>query len=150
MTALNRRVFLATTAATVATPTALGAKECPTMDWITMSLEARNLAYNNVEHVGPDNARKKTEGWAAASKRLREPHTRVCVAVLRFVSKKGHPSGTCSSSPVPTAGSVFACGSLFSSTLDEPQCAAICEVANSRPARSRSCPLRASNRAATC
>ena len=24
-----------------------------------MSLEVRNLAYNNVEHVGPDNARKK-------------------------------------------------------------------------------------------
>ena len=64
MTAFNRRVFLATTAATVATPTVLGAKECPTMDWITMSLEARNLAYNNVEHVGPENARKKTEGWA--------------------------------------------------------------------------------------
>ena len=72
MTALDRRVFLATTAATVATPTVLGAKECPTMDWITMSLEARNLAYNNVEHVGPDTARKKTEGWAAASKTLRE------------------------------------------------------------------------------
>src|SRR5262249_45081255 len=72
MTALDRRAFLATTAACVATPTALGAKECPTMDWITMSLEARNLAYNNVEHVGPENARKKTEGWAAASKTLRE------------------------------------------------------------------------------
>jgi hypothetical protein len=42
------------------------------MDWITMSLEARNLAYNNVEHVGPENARKKTEGWAAASQTLRE------------------------------------------------------------------------------
>src|SRR6516164_2437575 len=41
------------------------------MDWITMSLEARNLAYNNVEHVGPENARKKTEEWAAASKLLR-------------------------------------------------------------------------------
>jgi arylformamidase len=72
MTALDRRAFMATTAVCVATPTALGAKECPTMDWITMSLEARNLAYNNVEHVGPDNARKKTEGWAAASKTLRE------------------------------------------------------------------------------
>ena len=72
MTALDRRVFMATTAACVATPTTLGAKECPTMDWITMSLEARNLAYNNVEHVGPENARKKTEGWAAASKTLRE------------------------------------------------------------------------------
>src|SRR5438093_1393717 len=74
MTALDRRAFVAATVAGIATPTALGAKECPTagMDWITMSLEARNLAYNNVEHVGPDNARKKTEGWAAASKTLRE------------------------------------------------------------------------------
>ncbi len=52
MTALDRRAFMVTTAASIATPTALGAKECPTMDWITMSLEARNLAYNNVEHVG--------------------------------------------------------------------------------------------------
>ena len=37
------------------------------MDWITMSLQTRNPAYNNVEHVGPENARKKTEAWAAAS-----------------------------------------------------------------------------------
>src|SRR5215468_12428131 len=73
MTALGRRAFMAATAASIAAPTA-GAKECPTagMDWITMSLEDRNLAYNNVEHVGPENARKKTEGWAAASKTLRE------------------------------------------------------------------------------
>ncbi|MPZ40690.1 MAG: alpha/beta hydrolase fold domain-containing protein [Rhizobiales bacterium] len=42
------------------------------MDWQTMSLTERNLAYNNVEHVGPDFARKKTEEWAAASKDLRE------------------------------------------------------------------------------
>jgi hypothetical protein len=74
MTAPNRRSFMAATAASIATPVSLGAKECPTagMDWITMSLEARNLAYNNVEHVGPENARKKTEVWAAASKMLRE------------------------------------------------------------------------------
>ena len=66
MTALDRRAIMAATAAGIATPTALGAKGCPIvgMDWITMSLEARNLAYNNVEHVGPENARKKTEGWA--------------------------------------------------------------------------------------
>jgi len=37
-----------------------------------MSLEARNLAYNNVAHVGPDFARQKTESWAAASKVFRE------------------------------------------------------------------------------
>jgi hypothetical protein len=57
-----------------AAPTALVAKECPTVgiNWITMSLEARNLACNKVEHGGPENARKKTEDWAAASKTLRE------------------------------------------------------------------------------
>ena len=78
MTALGRRVFMAATAASIAAPTA-GAKECPTagMDWITMSLEDRNLAYNNVEHVGPENARKKAEGWAAASKTLREQRPKV-------------------------------------------------------------------------
>src|SRR5262245_22743177 len=57
MTALDRRTLMAVTIAGIATPTTLGAKECPTMDWITISLQARNLAYNNVEHVGPENAR---------------------------------------------------------------------------------------------
>src|SRR5262249_7619504 len=71
MTALDRRTLMAVTVAGIATATTLGAKECA-MDWITMSLEARNLAYNNVEHVGPENARKKTEEWAAASQTLRE------------------------------------------------------------------------------
>jgi len=76
MTAPDRRSFMAATAASIAMPVGLGAKECPTagMDWITMSLAARNLAYNNVEHVGPENARKKTEDWMAASKILREQH----------------------------------------------------------------------------
>jgi arylformamidase len=74
MTALNRRAFLAATAASVVAPTVAHAKECPAagMDWMTMSLEARNLAYFNVAHVGPDFARQKTESWAAASKVLRE------------------------------------------------------------------------------
>ena len=42
MTAPDRRSFMAATAASIATPVGLGAKECPTagMDWITMSLEA--------------------------------------------------------------------------------------------------------------
>ena len=72
MTALDRRTLMAVTVAGIATPSTLGANECATMDWITMSLEARNLAYNNVEHVGPENARKKTEEWAAASQTLRQ------------------------------------------------------------------------------
>lgn len=41
------------------------------MDWNTMTLEARNLAYNNVEHVGPAFARGKTEGWLHISQDLR-------------------------------------------------------------------------------
>jgi arylformamidase len=78
MTALNRRSFVAATAASVIAPAALGAKEVPNagMDWMTMSLEARNLAYNNVAHVGAEVARKKTESWAAASKVLREQRSK--------------------------------------------------------------------------
>ncbi len=41
------------------------------MDWMTMSLEARNLAFNNVANVGAEFVRQKTEGWGAASKALR-------------------------------------------------------------------------------
>jgi arylformamidase len=71
---MDRRVFMAAAAAGVLAPTVTPAKECPAagMDWMTMSLEARNLAYFNVAHVGPDFARAKTESWAAASKGLRE------------------------------------------------------------------------------
>src|SRR5262245_30324205 len=41
------------------------------MNWMTMSLEARDLAFNNVAHAGAEFARKKTEEWAAASTALR-------------------------------------------------------------------------------
>jgi hypothetical protein len=54
MTGFNRRSFMAATAAAVATPSVAGARECmKNYDWETMSLEARNLAFNNVVHVGP-------------------------------------------------------------------------------------------------
>ena len=43
-----------------------------TYDWETMSLEDRNLAFNNVAHVTPEFAQKKTEEWAAATTKLRE------------------------------------------------------------------------------
>ncbi len=46
------------------------------MDWMTMSLEARNLAYNNVAHVGPDVTRRKNESWEAASNALRAQRPR--------------------------------------------------------------------------
>jgi arylformamidase len=41
------------------------------MDWMTMSLEARNLAFNNVAHVGAEVAQAKREEWTAASQALR-------------------------------------------------------------------------------
>jgi arylformamidase len=76
--ALNRRAFVAATAASVVTPTVAGARECPAagMDWMTMSLEARNLAYFNVAHVGAEFAKQKTDSWAAASKGFREKRSK--------------------------------------------------------------------------
>ena len=68
--ALTRRALAAATAAGVVAPTV--ARPAAGMDWMTMSLEARNLAYFNVAHVGADFARQKTESWTAASKGLRE------------------------------------------------------------------------------
>jgi hypothetical protein len=74
MTVLDRRSFMAATAAVVV-PNGTCAKECTkSYDWETMSLSERNLAFNNVAHVGPDFARKKTEEWAAASATLRARH----------------------------------------------------------------------------
>jgi hypothetical protein len=54
--AINRRAFVTATAAGIASPTFARATECPAagMDWMNMSLEARNLAYNNGAHVGLD------------------------------------------------------------------------------------------------
>ena len=63
--AINRRAFVTATAAGIASPTFARATECPAagMDWMNMSLEARNLAYNNGAHVELDYARIKTESW---------------------------------------------------------------------------------------
>lgn len=74
MSAPSRRDVIVASAATVLAPAAAGASEClrPGMDWQTMSLEQRNLAYNNVVQVGADYAKQKAEEWAAASKILRQ------------------------------------------------------------------------------
>jgi arylformamidase len=73
MAGLDRRAFMAMTAVSLIAPPIIFGRECVAkdMDWQTMSLEARNLAFNNVAHVGPEFARGKVEGWAAASKSLR-------------------------------------------------------------------------------
>jgi hypothetical protein len=72
MTDFNRRLFLAATAAAVAAPKVASALEATNnMDWETMSLNARNAAFNNVAHVGPDIARQKAEAWAADSAKVR-------------------------------------------------------------------------------
>jgi hypothetical protein len=76
MTTFNRRSFMATTAAAVAAGTAAEARECTKdYDWETMSLEERNLAFNNVAQVTPEFARKKTEEWTAATAKLRAQHS---------------------------------------------------------------------------
>jgi arylformamidase len=73
MAAFNRRSFLTATAAVVAASTAAEARECTrTYDWETMSLEERNLAFNNVAQVTPEFAAKKTQEWTAATAKLRE------------------------------------------------------------------------------
>jgi acetyl esterase/lipase len=73
MADFDHRLFLAATAAAVATPNVASELEATKiMDWQTMSLDARNAAFNNVAHVGPDIARQKTEAWAAESAKLRE------------------------------------------------------------------------------
>lgn len=41
------------------------------MDWMTMSLEARNLAFNNVAHVGAEVAQARRAERSAASRALR-------------------------------------------------------------------------------
>jgi arylformamidase len=75
MSALDRRAFMAATAATAVAPAILGAKEiAPGLDWATMSLEQRNLAFNNTLHVGADIVRGKAEAWTAESAQLRAQH----------------------------------------------------------------------------
>lgn len=40
-------------------------------DWNHMSAEQRNAAYNNVQHVGPEVARAKTDAWLQKSREMR-------------------------------------------------------------------------------
>ena len=73
MTTFDRRSLMASAAAAVAATSVAQARECAkTYDWETMSLGDRNLAFNNVAHVTPEFAQKKTEEWTAATTRLRE------------------------------------------------------------------------------
>jgi hypothetical protein len=68
MTTFDRRSFMAATASALVANTAAEARECTKdYDWETMSLEERNLAFNNVAQVTPEFARKKTEEWTAAT-----------------------------------------------------------------------------------
>jgi arylformamidase len=75
MTTFDRRSFMTATAAVVSAGTVAEARECTrTYDWETMSLDERNLAFNNVAQVTPEFAGKKTEEWTAATAKLREQH----------------------------------------------------------------------------
>ena len=69
---LDRRSFMAATAAAVVAPNVTDAKECTkSYDWETMSLEARNLAFNNVAHVGLDSPERKLKSGPGFSATLR-------------------------------------------------------------------------------
>jgi len=57
------------------------------MDWITISLQARQSRIQNVEHVGPENARKKTEAWAAASQNNLKQTTVSALRTVRSCAK---------------------------------------------------------------
>ena len=46
----------------------------PMPDWETMSLQERNLAYNNRAHVGDAVAQRHLDTWTAASQQLRAAH----------------------------------------------------------------------------
>jgi len=75
MTTFDRRSFMTATAAVVAGSAVAEARECTrTYDWETMSLDERNLAFNNVVQVTPAFAAKKTEEWTVATAKLREQH----------------------------------------------------------------------------
>lgn len=77
MTTFDRRSLMAATAATVTASSVADARGCTKpYDWETMSLDERNLAFNNVAHVTPEFAQKKTEEWTAAIKELREQRPR--------------------------------------------------------------------------
>jgi arylformamidase len=75
MKTLDRRSFVGSTVAIAALGSVAEAGECTrSYDWETMSLEERNLAFNNVAQVTPEFAAKKTEEWTAATSKLREQH----------------------------------------------------------------------------
>jgi hypothetical protein len=94
MTTFDRRSLMAATAATV---TATEGRGCTKpYDWETMSLEDRNLAFNNVAHVTPEFAQKKTEEWTAATRKLREQRPQH----LNLAYGPGErTSGTCTQRP---------------------------------------------------
>ena len=46
----------------------------PMPDWETLSLQERNLAYNNRAHVGDAVAQRHLDTWTAASQQLRAAH----------------------------------------------------------------------------
>lgn len=78
MADFERRALIAMIAASVVAPAVIAARAALASgpDWETMSPAARNLAFNNVANVGPEFAREKTAGWAAASQVLRAQHPR--------------------------------------------------------------------------
>ena len=100
MTAFDRRSLLAATAAAVAATSVGEARECSkTYDWETMSLEDRNLAFNNVAHVAPEFAQKKTRSGLRLQQNFASnaPNTSIWLTV-----QESGTSGTCTQHPTLT------------------------------------------------
>ena len=109
MKTFNRRSFMAATAA-VAAGTAAEARECTKdYDWQTMSLDARNAAFNNVAHVGPDIADRKPKPGPRSRPSSASSVRNISIWVT---VKRGGPSGHCIPRPIPRRHA------LFTSTVD--------------------------------
>ena len=72
MSGFHRRAFITTAAAAIAAPGFADAKDTIAMNWATMPLAARDAAFNNQLATGADLAKSLTDGYVAASAKLRE------------------------------------------------------------------------------
>jgi len=72
MSGFHRRAFMTTAAAAITAPSFADAKDMIATDWATMPLAARDAAFNNQLATGVEVAKSLTDGYVAASAKLRE------------------------------------------------------------------------------
>lgn len=74
MAGFHRRAFMTTGVAAIAAPSFADAKDINAMTWATMPLAARDAAFNNQLATGVELAKSLTDGYIAASAKLRDQH----------------------------------------------------------------------------